>query len=486
MARRRLHLFGPWLLLAAVLVYYAGYVKDDAYISFRYAAHWARGEGLVFNPGEHAEGFTNFLWTAAVAGLLRVGLPALLSAKLLGAAMAFCGLLWVRRLADGDARAAWLWAASPTVGLWAASGMEATAMAAACAGAWLLVRNAHGWRRALAAGLALAACAMLRPEGHVLVALAALAAPRTLPFALAVLGPYHFVRIRTFGALLPLPFLVKASAPSIFPGLIYALLFLLFFGHGVLLALAARHRDRLAAAACGVFVAYLVYVGGDEMRWFRLYAPALGLLMALAAPRLPWRLVPAFVLFGLLAHATDGWHLRSYLAQDERAYFPLADTIVARARPGDTALFQDAGATPFRALEVPFSDPIGLTDARVARLYASAHRSPYHGAGPPAFEAQLRDELLARNPRFIALVAYVPRALERDVRERVDADPEPTLRPFLRTNSYSHGIPDDERFRAAWRFRACFRRNDGYYLALYERPLLRSQADGAQDPGGGR
>src|SRR5215470_6483743 len=161
---RRVNVWGPPLLLAAVLLYYAGYVKDDAYISFRYAAHWAHGGGLVFNPGQHTEGFTNFLWTAAVTGLIRVGVPPLVGAKLLGALMAFLGLHWVRRLADDDPRAAWLWAASPTIGLWAASGMEATAMAAACAGAWLLVRRADSWPRALAAGAALAACAMLRPE----------------------------------------------------------------------------------------------------------------------------------------------------------------------------------------------------------------------------------------------------------------------------------------------------------------------------------
>src|SRR5262249_4179285 len=191
----RVNVWGPPLLLAAVLLYYAGYVKDDAFISFRYAAHWARGNGLVFNAGDHTEGFTNFLWTAAVTALMRAGLPPLWGAKLLGALAAFAGLVWVRRLADGDSRAAWLWAASPTVGLWAASGMEPTAMAAAAAGTWLLVRRADSWARALPAGLALAACAMLRPEGHVLVLFAALVAPRTLVPALAVLAPYHLLRI---------------------------------------------------------------------------------------------------------------------------------------------------------------------------------------------------------------------------------------------------------------------------------------------------
>jgi arabinofuranosyltransferase len=36
---------------------------DDAMISMRYAANWAEGHGLVWNPGERVEGYTNFAWT---------------------------------------------------------------------------------------------------------------------------------------------------------------------------------------------------------------------------------------------------------------------------------------------------------------------------------------------------------------------------------------------------------------------------------------
>jgi hypothetical protein len=40
---------------------------DDAYISLRYADNLVRGEGLVWNPGERVEGYTNFLWTLLLA-----------------------------------------------------------------------------------------------------------------------------------------------------------------------------------------------------------------------------------------------------------------------------------------------------------------------------------------------------------------------------------------------------------------------------------
>ncbi|MFQ5945318.1 MAG: hypothetical protein ACE5NC_03625, partial [Anaerolineae bacterium] len=52
-----------------------GDAVDDAYISFRYARNWVEGEGLVFNPGERVEGYTNFLWTVALAPAIALGLP---------------------------------------------------------------------------------------------------------------------------------------------------------------------------------------------------------------------------------------------------------------------------------------------------------------------------------------------------------------------------------------------------------------------------
>ena len=47
------------------------WVCDDAFISFRCADHLVRGLGLVFNPGERVEGYTNFLWAVWVAAGMR-------------------------------------------------------------------------------------------------------------------------------------------------------------------------------------------------------------------------------------------------------------------------------------------------------------------------------------------------------------------------------------------------------------------------------
>src|ERR1035437_4307958 len=42
---------------------------DDAMISMRYARNLAEGHGLVWNPGERVEGYTNLAWTLFMAGV---------------------------------------------------------------------------------------------------------------------------------------------------------------------------------------------------------------------------------------------------------------------------------------------------------------------------------------------------------------------------------------------------------------------------------
>ena len=80
-------------VLAALLLYflwnclyYTPYVVDDAFISFRYARNLVEGHGLVYNPGEYVEGYSNFLWVLLEAGLLAADLPILAGVKVLGVA----------------------------------------------------------------------------------------------------------------------------------------------------------------------------------------------------------------------------------------------------------------------------------------------------------------------------------------------------------------------------------------------------------------
>jgi hypothetical protein len=137
-----------WPLLAVVLigVCAAGllihalsynYVVDDAYISFRYARNLTEGRGLVFNPGERVEGYTNFLWVLVIA--LGIGLRS----DPVGLAKTLCfgfglismvtvyyyyGRVYLRRGWDRLVPAG-LMAVSPPLAVWALGGLETTMFA---------------------------------------------------------------------------------------------------------------------------------------------------------------------------------------------------------------------------------------------------------------------------------------------------------------------------------------------------------------------
>jgi hypothetical protein len=76
---------------------------DDAMISMRYAYNLAHGNGLVWNPGERVQGFTNPLWVLYMAGLHKLALePAQISlaVQFTGTILLAGTLFFVRRIVE--------------------------------------------------------------------------------------------------------------------------------------------------------------------------------------------------------------------------------------------------------------------------------------------------------------------------------------------------------------------------------------------------
>src|SRR5689334_6986454 len=59
--------------LALVHVVKRAWTCDDAFISYRYARHLVEGRGLVWNPGERVEAYTNPLFTLGLAAAMALG-----------------------------------------------------------------------------------------------------------------------------------------------------------------------------------------------------------------------------------------------------------------------------------------------------------------------------------------------------------------------------------------------------------------------------
>ena len=66
------------LIYLAHALYYWDWVEDDAFISMRYAQNFVDGSGLVFNPGERVEGYSNLAWVLYAGLAIKLNLDPLL------------------------------------------------------------------------------------------------------------------------------------------------------------------------------------------------------------------------------------------------------------------------------------------------------------------------------------------------------------------------------------------------------------------------
>ncbi len=90
---------GLLYLIALALAWNFRFVEDDAFISYRFAQNLAQGRGLVFNPGEKVQGYTNFLWTVIQAIPEKLGWTTPLFGEILGLVVLVATVAVVLRLA---------------------------------------------------------------------------------------------------------------------------------------------------------------------------------------------------------------------------------------------------------------------------------------------------------------------------------------------------------------------------------------------------
>ncbi|MEE2828376.1 MAG: hypothetical protein VX498_04235 [Myxococcota bacterium] len=588
-----------WLLLLPLFAVlgeqqldYMGYVKDDTFISMRYARNLATGHGMVFNYGQKLEGYTNFLWVILTVPAYWLKVDPLTWVKGMGCLFGQLGIVVTyalgRHLAgDRSDLFAWLAAAgyafSASVVLWSTAGLEPTLMAVLCSGGTLfgmrLAARSPGdpgaRKDALIAGLLLAAAGLTRPDAHAVVLVAAAAGvidalrrrDKFRPWLLcagvitAILGPYHLWRILYFGELLPNTFYIKAAAgPEVWEqGRQFALGLLGFTSNSGFFALAAlsflvalvtsllRLRDRSAPSATAegseepavrsrlsdrnparywafvlavLFLLYLVKIGRDEMKWYRLYLPVFPLVLALGSDGLRWVaggvhraagtlvglgrglrvglflawlpvvLGLAWLTFSLnndLLEQKRDWHNR-YVDSSKKSFQAMGAYISARSEPGDVVLFQDMGAAPFSAGELRWVDTIGILDRTVAREHAAIglnpfmrglkRRSPGGAEAISDLDKRLRDYFFDQDPDWIAMVAYVGKRggkrkkIRRSFR-KAKGDKEREAKLFInrvKSNAHAHGIARDRRFRDHFSYEKAWMRNrGGYWLVLYRR-----------------
>lgn len=428
-------LTGGLAIASCIVAWSKRIIVDDAYISLRVAEHAAQGHGLVYNIGERVEGYTNFLWTLIFMARHMLGVePELFMASVgMLTFLASLGLAaWIGRQVSGSA-----WGAAAAVlmiGLhlttnqFATTGMETNLQALLIMGAWwsawrILETQALNNLRALAglscwvalAGLTRMDSAIwLAPLGLLMLwkistqpgvrapqkakALGALG----LPVGILV-GGWLGWKLSYYGAILPNTYWAKTQVDDIaLRGLYYVSLYLgasitlpLFLALGWSISAKARRDEHTALivamlAAMGLWLAYVIKVGGDfmDLRFMVplghfLILPVLWLgrkvLASSKASMMPLALMAAaaiHVLAGFIFYVTTtptwGLHLFAKPFDDKpdrmqqwvaagkalAIHFPPADELIIAATT--------AGALPYYARHYTL-DMHGLNEPWVAR-----------------------------------------------------------------------------------------------------------------------
>lgn len=408
---------GPFALVAWFV---RGFVSDDALIVLRYAERLAAGDGFTWNDGERVNGVTSLLLTAVAALGAWLGVPSLLAARVFAAlgaiAAALCVVHVARRHAGGDLYA-WvlggLTLACAPLSVWVFGGLEGPVFAAVLA--WSVVVLLDGaaalsTRRAFLVGVLAAMLCVVRADGPglalVVVAGACwqhrhewrrtLVRVGSLPILTTVLtlSGHHWY----FGSPFPNTAAVKFSfTPALLAvGAWHIADFVRVFAPLltlVVVALVASARRGSVAtvgfplAVIAIWLAYLVWIGGDWMPAFRHYGivVVLGVVVALrtglfAAGSRPrsfrWRVALVFALMvSMLASVTTR---ASGTARDASRWMEQCvegSTALAALFEGLDPLLavESAGCPPlvtgFRSL-----DMLGLTDAHLGATGSGSAR----------------------------------------------------------------------------------------------------------------
>ncbi len=447
--------------------------SDDAYISYRYAQNVVAGQGLVFNPGERVEGYSNFLYLLLLipaAAMLPAGW---VYAYSVGLNVVFLIAAWrivvgysFRRF--GDARAttlAFLIALCPPLWAAVASGLETPLCVLMQTATWILVeRAAEGKSIRSAIGLVVvsALCVLVRADGFVTPLLAAvflalrgrmMLSAGTLVATALVFGTHVLGRLAYYGWPLPNTYYAKVGSTvvaRIEQGMLQVLdlasssglgIYIMCFAAAAIQALARFIGRREHGAELGfpvVFSAgllgYFVYVGGDVYHErFLLSLFPMGACLALSAlpsalsAALSRRLVllgGGFLAIGQLAQ----------LANDDRFQFSFTrgdglievGEFLGSQHPGAVVAVDAAGKIPYYS-RLRVIDVFGLTDSHIAHVVDTTSPGPFvvgHNKTDWAY-------VLEREPDLVAVWASVwPPTPARqwchdyDLRYVVDLSPE--------------------------------------------------------------
>ncbi len=403
------------LVIVAIGIFIAlcdhySFVQDDAYISFRYAANFIDGQGLVYNQGERVEGYTNFLWVVGLIFFKKLlGLDYVLSARIFGVGFGAGLFALIAFLAFRDDRekpitpvlySLILMLSCAAIPYWSISGLETSAYAFMI----LAALTSELYKPRLTA-VFLVAATLLRPDGAVAWAIIFIhriisdrrgAIELTVIYAL-LLAPFTFFKLFYYGSLLPNTFYAKSGLGLnyIASGWEYAVHFFRTVGvYGLILvpiALMAPllwRKYRLLYLFIVTYTAYIIFVGGDVLKVYRFFLPIIPILFFLLMASLQvlvekimrkfsakggykWMIVaPLIVIFAAASQLLARKHVNTFLA-NERGFTSKMQFAASMMKqymgPSFTIAASTIGVLGYELRGHRMIDMLGLTDKYIAR-----------------------------------------------------------------------------------------------------------------------
>lgn len=407
---------GIWGIMLSL---YWPYTVDDAYIIFRYSRNWARGLGLVYNPGVRTDGYTSFLWTVFLGVWAHFDMPLDVVAKIWGGMFGAVTLFLVWRLpslAGLSSSTRWIavlfTAVAPSIVVSSVDGLETslyTVIQMALVALWL--QDFRKGRLSLTCGILGGLLTLTRPDGALLMPILLLTfywfyRPLTWSAVwrsgiLFIVGwsivylPYFLWHFIYYGTPLPNTFYAKPGGhpDQVLHGVFRISANLQEIGGWatlipVILAFAQGLSPYNALIAGAIFsrVAFHLWSGGEIMGHHRFLAPSLPayfllfqhglntLDSMLRSKEARWarysiRLMPLLLsAYMVIAPLFD---LRPALLQYaqglQRAHIQLGEWLNHNAPANARIAIGDAGAVPFYSDRYTI-DLMGLNDAHIARL----------------------------------------------------------------------------------------------------------------------
>ncbi len=418
---------------------------DDAYISYRYAANLADGNGLVFNRSEKVEGYSNFLYVLLCTPLVMISRQ---NVYFLSCIMNLCFLLagfWLfcghveRKWGTGDSiTAGALFALSPILWVWTASGMETPLVLLLQIGIWLLVdtlSSSYRRREFLIFSMLILLSVLSRADGFIFPAIGILwlavkrqykTALMSLCVLILVTAAYFGWRHGYYGYIWPNTYYVKVSGPlaqrigSAFRQLREVLFLKGLLAHFVVIAAvlltgiskAFASKDfRFTKIDSGVFfvlgfVAYWLYIGGDVfVERFLIIAVPIGIFSMFRCVRMFHDRIAAigFPLLLILFQFTPVMHDSNFdYRADKYDHWLTLGKYLGRHHPQATLAIDAAGKVPYFS-NLYTIDMLGLNDLHIAHLQSSFFQLAHNKYDP--------DYVLSRRPNLIAAWGFPNRDL---------------------------------------------------------------------------